>query len=257
MRKRPAGAGSSSGSGVARSAARPRLEPRRELLGHVVGGGQGGEREPHVVAAAGERDLRHHQVGRREPRPVRRGSAVVGEREAADRHEAGAGRPVGRVGLRRARQLAPRGGDLLEAPRPAALEALCTQPSAASAAPPRSGCSKQNHGSPARREAKATALGSTLGASGTVTAASTSRPLRRARRTARSQRARRPRSSSRPRVVSAALTPCSASQQRGERHAARSRQRSSTRPDGERSTELTDSVPLTPLGVKWPSTLTR
>jgi hypothetical protein len=65
-----------------------------------------------------------------------------------------------------------------------------TLPSAASAAPERSGCSKQNHGSPARREANATALGSTVGATGTVTASSVSRPVRRARRTARSQRVR-------------------------------------------------------------------
>ena len=49
-----------------------------------------------------------------------------------------------------------------------------TQPSAASAAPSRSGCSKQNQGSPGRREANASALGSVAAGNGTVIEASTS-----------------------------------------------------------------------------------
>jgi hypothetical protein len=64
-----------------------------------------------------------------------------------------------------------------------------TLPSVASAAPSRSGCSKQNHGSPARREANTSALGSTPGGSGTVIEASTSPRPARARRSARPQRA--------------------------------------------------------------------
>ena len=93
---------------------------------------------------------------------------------------------------------------------------------------------------------------------------STSRPLRRALRTAASQRARRrarASPSSRtpcPRAVIGALTPCTTGPQSA---AAKPRrpvsQRSTPRPDGERATDFTDKLPLTPVGVKRPSTLTR
>ena len=56
-----------------------------------------------------------------------------------------------------------------------------TQPSAASAKPSRSGCSKQNQSSPARRDAATIAVGSAPGASATVSATRHS-PWRRARR---------------------------------------------------------------------------
>ena len=36
----------------------PALHARDELVGEVVGGGQDGDREPHVAAAARERHLR-------------------------------------------------------------------------------------------------------------------------------------------------------------------------------------------------------
>ena len=53
---------------------------------------------------------------------------------------------------------------LLEAVRPGRASAARRTPSAASAEPPRSGCSKQNQSSPAAREAKTTALGIDVGA---------------------------------------------------------------------------------------------
>src|SRR5207244_662727 len=66
-----------------------------------------------------------------------------------------------------------RAATVLTRPGPAASSSA-TAPRAPSAAPSRSGCSRQNHGSPARREAAATATGSTPAGSATVTAASAS-----------------------------------------------------------------------------------
>jgi hypothetical protein len=98
------------------------LEPGDQLLGDVVGRGQRGEGEPHVGAAAGQRQLRDHEVGGLEAGPVRRRAAVVGEREAADGHEPGAGRAVRRVGLGRARERAPGGRGAREAIGAATLD---------------------------------------------------------------------------------------------------------------------------------------
>ena len=98
------------------------LEPRHDLLGHVVGRDRRGEREADVGARPRQRDLRDHEVAGGEAVPVAGGPALGGEREAADRHEPGAGRPVGGVGLGRARQLAPRRGRVGEAPRPAGAD---------------------------------------------------------------------------------------------------------------------------------------
>lgn len=76
--------------------------------------------------------------------------------------------------------------------RPAPLAVIrVTSPSAAIAAPSRSGCSKQNQGSPGRREANASALGSSSPASGSVKEQSRGPPLRRERASARSRCAAR------------------------------------------------------------------
>ena len=92
--KRPAGAGSSIGSGGSSQRGGALLEPRDDLLGHVVGRHQRGEREADVGAGARQRDLGHHQVAGREALPVARGAALGREGEAAHRHQAR--RPPGR-----------------------------------------------------------------------------------------------------------------------------------------------------------------
>jgi hypothetical protein len=223
------------------------LEPRGELLGHVVGGGQDGEREPHVGAAAGDRDLGDDQVGRLEPRPVPSGAAVVGEREAANGHETGAGRPVRRVGFRRARQLAPGGGGLPEAPRAAAGEvrraAERGQGGAAAIglleAEPGLACAPRGEGDGARIDGR--------------------RHGDRDRGEHLSPAA--------PRAPDGALAPLAqpfddgGGDQNAHGSAVKVRrpveQRSSTRPLGDRRTEVTDTVPVAPVAVTWPSTFTR
>ena len=80
------------------------------------------------------------RIPRAPPGPARRAVAVVGERRRGQR-------PPARRHARRSAQ------------RPSASSAR-TRPSAATAVPSRSGCSRQNHGSPGRREAATTALGS-------------------------------------------------------------------------------------------------
>ena len=138
-------------------------------------------------AAARERDLGDDQVRGGEAGPVRRVAAVGGEGEPAERDQARAGRAVGRVGDRARGEPPPGRGELLEACAPLAVS-RATVPSAASADPSRSGCSKQNQSSPAAREANTTALGSTSAGTRVVNPSSTGRPSLRARRTARSQR---------------------------------------------------------------------
>ena len=115
--KRPAGAGSSSGSGAPRSPAQAPLRAGDELVGEVVRRGEHGDGEPHVAPAAGDRHLRHGQLAGREARPVRRGATLGGEREAAHRDQPGAGRPVRRVGLGGAGQPPPGAGELGEPAR--------------------------------------------------------------------------------------------------------------------------------------------
>ena len=228
--------------------ARPRFEPRRELVGHVVGGGEDSEREPHVAAAAGERHLRDDQIGRLEARPVRRVAAVVGEREAADRHQAGAGGPVRRVGLGRSGQLPPRGGRLLEAPRPAALD-------------PADAAERGERGA-----AAVGLLEAEPGLAGTARGEGDG-----ARVDVRRERERDPGEHLAPAAASAPHGALAALSQPVERdggsgdarHSTAAKvwrpvaQRSITRPLGERSTEETESVPLTPVVVKRPSTRTR
>ena len=224
-----------------------RFEPRRQLLRDVVGGGQDGKREPYVAAAAGERDLGDDQVRRLEARPVRRVAAVVGEREAADRHQPGTGRPVRRVRFRRARQLTPRRGRLLEAPWPAGLEPLHAaergQRGAAAvglleAEPGLVGPARgegdgarvdgRGHGQGDRREhLPSAATGAPDGALATL----------------------------------AQPVDGGAGEQDAHGSALKVRlpvvQRSSTRPLGDRRTEVTDNVPVTPVAVTWPSIFTR
>ena len=117
MRKRPVGAGSSSGSGSVRSSLEPALGALDQGLGHVVGGGEHGERQAHVVAAPRERELGHVQLAVGETGPVRGRAAVGREGEAADRHQPGARGAVGRVGHRAAGQVAPLRRGAREAPR--------------------------------------------------------------------------------------------------------------------------------------------
>ena len=133
----------------------------------------------------------HGELAGAEARPVRGGAAARREGEAADGDQPGAGRPVGRVGLGRARQAAPGGGERRRSGAgPAASSArdgaqrgerrrlavglLEAEPGVARArarrTPPRWG----------RRPAPRR----------TVRPASTPSPRRRARRTARSQRRR-------------------------------------------------------------------
>ncbi len=113
--KRPAGAGSSSGSSRSRSAADAGGHPLGELLGDVVGRGEPGHGQADLAVAARQRHLGHDERAGAEARPVRRRAAVGREREAADRHEPGAGRPGVLAGDRTARELPPGGGDGREA----------------------------------------------------------------------------------------------------------------------------------------------
>ena len=83
----------------------------RELLGHVVGRGERRQREADLAVAARQRDLGDDELAGAEARPVRRRAALGREREAADRHEPGAGRAVGRAGDRAAGERAPGRGD--------------------------------------------------------------------------------------------------------------------------------------------------
>ncbi len=144
------------------------LQAGEQLLGGVVGGGERVERQAHVPSAAaprgmgfaGERYLGHDQGGRLEARPRGVRAALRGEGEATDRDRSTATEVLGGVADGGGRQGAPaisHGGKAFGASR----SEQGTSPSAASARAPRSGCSKRNHGSPGRREAQATALGST------------------------------------------------------------------------------------------------
>ena len=91
-------------------------EPGTERLGVVVGGGDRGQRERHLLAAARQRDLGQVQRRGLEAGPRRRRAAIGSEGEAADRH-----RP--RVLARRVGQeLAPARGDASEAPGAARVE---------------------------------------------------------------------------------------------------------------------------------------
>ena len=96
--------------------------PLGELLGDVVGRGEPGHGQADLAVAARQRHLGHDERAGAEARPVRRRAAVGGEREAADRHEPGAGRTGVLAGDRAARQLPPGGGDGREAPGAVGLE---------------------------------------------------------------------------------------------------------------------------------------
>ena len=154
-----------------------RRDAVRELLGHVVGRGERRQREADLAVAARQRDLGDDQLAGAEARPVRRGAALGREREAADRHEARC-RPGRRASRPPRAPASARQAAATSAKRPGPdASSRRTAPSAASAAPPRSGCSKQNQSSPGRRDAKATALGSTAASTTTVRPTSTSSPL--------------------------------------------------------------------------------
>ena len=177
---------------------RQRREPQRrgagaqalgELLRHVVRRRERGEREPDVVAAARQRDLRA-RPGRRPRSPTSAARARRRARRRSRRARRGrrrAGRPARR---RRRPRVSSRqaAATCVKRSGPDAVSRV-TVPSAASAEPSRSGCSKQNQSSPGARDAKTTALGSTSAPTRSVWPSSTGRPARRARRTARSQRA--------------------------------------------------------------------
>ena len=172
-----------------RSSASRRSIRRDELVGHVVGRGEDAHREPHVAAAAGERQLGHDQVGGAEAAPVRRRRAVGREREAADGDQAGAGRAV--RGRRRRRRPASRrqaAATVRSAVGAAALEAR--DRSRARRAPRRRGRAAPSR--PRRRRAAGTRTrprsGRPRGRRARSAPAATPSPARRARRTARSQR---------------------------------------------------------------------
>ena len=131
--------------------------------------------------SAREGDLGHDQRGRLEARPVRRGTAVGGEREAADRHRPAAGRPPPGSVTAAAASARQRSATVAKRSGPPASQSYGL-PSPASAAWPRSGCSKANHCSPGRREAHTTAVGSTSAGSASEIVASVSRPAARAAR---------------------------------------------------------------------------
>ncbi len=146
---------------------------------------------------ARKRHLGNDQRGRLEAAPRRRAATVGSEGKATDGDGATASLLARRVGHRLRRERAPAVGDRDKTIGTGVLDADRPRPSPASAAPPRSGCSKTNHGSPARREAQTTADGSTSPESAQVIVASVGRPERRARCSARSSRApRRSRSAS-------------------------------------------------------------
>ncbi len=181
------------------------LQAGQQLLGRVVGRGERGEGQAHTtlphVLVTGQRHLWHDQRGRLEaaPRAARRrrpGRTRSRPRRSAHptrRAPSRAGSPGGSQtaaaasARQRSATVAKRSG-----PR---ADRLVTSPSAASAARPRSGCSNTNHGSPGRREAHTTALGSTSGSQRRVSVASVGArcAARAARRAAGAPRAGRDR----------------------------------------------------------------
>ena len=132
--------GSSSGATSAASVRRTSPAPPRD-------------RDARVRAA---RRARNPPSGGRRRRPRRTRSRP--RRPARPRRVPRAGRRSHRP---RARASGPRRAAKRSSPRASSVAAA---PRAASAAPPRSGCSRHIHGSPARREASATADGSTSAA---------------------------------------------------------------------------------------------
>jgi hypothetical protein len=117
MWKRPAGAGSSSGSSRGPQLGEAALEPRHELLGHVIRGRQCRDGEPHVAAAAGERHLRDDELAAAKARPMARGAALRGEGEAPDSDQPGPGRARRARRLGAVREPPPRGRHRREAIR--------------------------------------------------------------------------------------------------------------------------------------------
>ncbi len=98
-----------------------------------------------------------------EAAPVRRLRRRRARREAADGDRPGGCGPSAGSAQRPRRQLAPALGELAKRCSPRGAAARPPRRGRRARAPPRSGCSKQNHGSPGRREAQTTAAGSTLG----------------------------------------------------------------------------------------------
>ncbi len=179
------------------SSSRRPLRRREQILAGVVGLSERGQREPHVTLAIALLARRARLRGRaatRARKPLHAGEdATVGiEGEATDRDWPPAPR-IARAGRRPPLPTATRQRSATAAKRSGPESSRhTTWPSAASAEPPRSGCSKTNHGSPARREAHTTADGSMSSGSARVIVASVGLPERRARCSASSSRARRP-----------------------------------------------------------------
>lgn len=121
----------------------PRLEPLQQRLRRVVGGGQRGQGQPDFVAGAGDGDLGDLQRGGLEALPVRRCPALVGEREAAPTAISPA--PAGTSGGSAcAPETSARHCVATRRKRCGPWSPMaCTQPSAAIAAPARSGCSNR------------------------------------------------------------------------------------------------------------------
>ena len=94
---------------------------------------QRGDRQAHVAAAPRECDLRTCSEAGVKPSHCGLPAALRREGEAADRHEPGARRAVGRIGDRRRRERAPFARDGLEAAGPGGPEA-CRAPGFAHAA---------------------------------------------------------------------------------------------------------------------------
>ena len=94
-----------------------RGHPLGELLGDVVGRGERRHGERDLAVAARQRHLGHDERAGAEAGPVRRRAAVGREREAADRDEPGAGRPVVLARDRPAGERAPGGGHLARSAR--------------------------------------------------------------------------------------------------------------------------------------------
>ena len=217
------------------------LEPRRQLLGHVVGRRDRGEREPHVGAAARERRPPARSGRRRRSPPSaaprRRRRRTRSRRPPRARRPAG--RPARRPPPRRRARATPSRRRRSAAGR--SPRCAWTQPSAASAAPGAVGLLEAEPRLP--------------------------RPPRRERDRARVD-GRRDRHGDRDQHLAAAAPraadrPLAARAQLGDRGRLEERAHSDpanvTSPVRQLASPrtVTDSVPLTPSGVKRPSTFTR
>ena len=153
----------------------PRVDPLEQLIGRVVGRRARGDGQPHVLATARERDLRHVQRGGREALPLR--AAPRRPARTRSRRRRRVRRPTGRPADRRTRP--PRARAIRARPRRSGRVPTRAPAHAAESGERRAVAVGLLEAEPrlrALREAATSATGSTADARGsaTVTAASAS-----------------------------------------------------------------------------------